>query len=239
MRPDLCRTFHTTPPFPAPNSPNFSNSSADSSPIFCLSCKNISSLFLCKSSMSNSSSFFCKSSTLAPDMVLFLLQNERRGTSEKIVSLWSLTLLLHTTEAILISTPRVPMSERSQFALGQILFMILFVYFCPFAQKREKKFTQNSSFGKLRLWTMTWIRLSACLGKSCLSFWHNKAELIGGGEEEKKTCLQTDKTLFRFCDTHSLSFAVPSPTGGNCSPGLFFSLYIGRVDIKSHSHSRC
>ena len=72
----LWRTFHTTPPFPAPNSPSFSKSSGVSSPTFCFCVKNSSNLFLCWSSKSNSLSFSWRTSRFAPP-VLFLLKHNK------------------------------------------------------------------------------------------------------------------------------------------------------------------
>ncbi len=69
-----CVTFHTTPPFPAPNSPILTKSSVFSSPIFFFSVRNSCNLFLCVSSSSRSSSFCWSSSTFSPEIVLFLLK---------------------------------------------------------------------------------------------------------------------------------------------------------------------
>ena len=61
----LCRTCHTTPPLPAPSSPNFSKSSMTSSPtsFFCL--RNSWRRSRCCSSSSSSCSFFWSFSRFA------------------------------------------------------------------------------------------------------------------------------------------------------------------------------
>lgn len=53
----LCKTFITTPPFPAPSSPILSKTSAVNSPTFCFCVKKASNLSLCWSSMSSSFNF--------------------------------------------------------------------------------------------------------------------------------------------------------------------------------------
>ena len=82
MRPlGLCRTFVTTPPFPAPSSANLSKSSVFNSPIFLFSAKNASSLSRCNESNSSSSNFFRISSTFCepmPAVSLLVLQGYRK-----------------------------------------------------------------------------------------------------------------------------------------------------------------